>query len=762
MLTSFATKVIGEAMNARTHPAIFLIACALMLLYASCGTPIGGFFNKQYENVVSYFNTYYNAEVAFDDAMKDVQATQGRAKVDDVLEPVTLTPSANQKFTTVIEKCSKLLQYHPTSSYVDDALLMIGKAYYYQGDFLKAERKFRELLVTLPQSDLVPQARLWLGRTLFRLRHPDEAVDVLKRLAEETSKSDRPISGEAYFALGYISLDQGDSAGAVSAYEKGLSLSRDKVRNAAIAYQLGMIEEKLGNWSNAAAAFRRVLDYKPAMNLEFNARLHYAASLSRINEFKKAYSLLDGLIGDSNYRELIPQAELERANVLRRQGKLEDAMAEYTRIDTVYKGTETAALSYFELAELYENSFGDYARAYQAYDNSRNQSATAQTNPEAVKRADLLRKYLELRSRIDKIDSVIAVQDSLRSADARNDSVAIDSLQGVQRKSGKAEAGPDTTRQQGEIQHHDSSTTLAKLDTTLRRKPVPPAAAIDTTSLSGHTSVSREQTRTQFLSLDSLRFIRAKAEYELGTLFYLDLGRRDSAERYFEAALQDGPKEEFAPGVLFILADLKYSSNRADSTVRDSLYDRILAEFPQSPYAAEVRRLRGLPAISVDVDSAEIEYTKGEDALFRNEVDSALRSFRIIEGRFPNSSFAAKATYAIGWIYANVLNIPDSAIANYRRVAQLYPQSPYAAVVKPIIAEIDAKEKPQEPVKAPSAPIKSVAPQAAPKPEEVAPPVSRPKTEIDEQRLPVEHGRQRVLSDSLRTPIKRMTEEPAP
>jgi len=132
MLTSFATKVIGEAMNARTHPAIFLIACALMLLYASCGTPIGGFFNKQYENVVSYFNTYYNAEVAFDDAMKDVQATQGRAKVDDVLEPVALTPSANQKFTTVIEKCSKLLQYHPTSSYVDDALLMIWKAYYYQ------------------------------------------------------------------------------------------------------------------------------------------------------------------------------------------------------------------------------------------------------------------------------------------------------------------------------------------------------------------------------------------------------------------------------------------------------------------------------------------------------------------------------------------------------------------------------------------------------------------------------------------------------
>ncbi|MGB9773927.1 MAG: tetratricopeptide repeat protein [Bacteroidota bacterium] len=749
-------------MNDRAHPAILLIACILVLLYASCSTPVGRFFSKQYENVVSYFNTYYNAEVAFDDAMKDVQATQGRAKVNDVLEPVTLTPSANQKFTTVIEKCSKLLQYHPTCSYVDDALLMIGEAYYFQGDFLKAERKFRELLVTLPQSDLVPQARLWLGRTLFRLRHPDEAIAVLQTLAEETSRSDRSISGEAYFALGYISLDQGDSTGAVAAYEKGLSLSRDKVRNAAIAYQLGMIEEKLGNWPNAAAAFRRVLDYKPAMNLEFNARLHYAASLSRINEFKKAHSLLDGLIGDSNYRELIPQAELERANVLRRQGKFQDAIAEYTRIDTVYRGTETAALSYFELAKLYENNFGDYLHAYQAYDNSRNQSATAQTNPEAVKRADLLRKYLELRSRIDKVDSVIAVQDSLRSADARIDSVAIDSLQGVQRKGGKSEMGPDTTRQQAEAQHYDSLSTLAKLDTTLQRKPVLPTAAIDTASLSGHTSISRGQRRAEFLSLDSLHSIRAKAEYELGTLFYLDLGRRDSAERYFEVALQDGPKEEFAPGVLFILADLKYSSNRADSTVRDSLYDRILAEFPQSPYAAEVRRMRGLPAISVNMDSAEIEYTKGEDALFRNEVDSALQSFRIVERRFPNSSFAAKATYAIGWIYANVLNIPDSAIANYRRLAQLYPQSPYAAAVKPIIAEIDAKEKLKEPVKASSAPIKSVAPQGVPKPEEAAPPASRPKTEIDEQRLPVEHGRQRVPSDSLKTQTKRMLEEPAP
>src|SRR4030065_1163703 len=82
-----------------------------------------------------YYNTFYQAQNNFE------KAEQARKKARDPNAPF---PSAN--YTEAIKKASKVLEFHPKSKWVDDALLLIGKAYYYQGEYLKAERKFRELI----------------------------------------------------------------------------------------------------------------------------------------------------------------------------------------------------------------------------------------------------------------------------------------------------------------------------------------------------------------------------------------------------------------------------------------------------------------------------------------------------------------------------------------------------------------------------------------------------------------------------------------
>ena len=120
-------------------------------------------------NFTTYFNLYYNASREFDQAEEQIKS---QSKELFTLEDAKAT-SQNKSLTEVIEKLSRLLQFYSESSYVDDALLMIGKSFYYQGDFIKALRKFNELLTKYPNSSLVLETKLWVGKADFRSKKYD-------------------------------------------------------------------------------------------------------------------------------------------------------------------------------------------------------------------------------------------------------------------------------------------------------------------------------------------------------------------------------------------------------------------------------------------------------------------------------------------------------------------------------------------------------------------------------------------------------------
>ncbi|MBI2417076.1 MAG: hypothetical protein HYV28_04110, partial [Ignavibacteriales bacterium] len=109
-----------------------------------------------WEDFTTYFNLYYNTVDVFEQAEQQLneQRKDPFAKFDAPV-PGSVLPLLDK----VIEKCSRILQFNANSRYVDDALIMIGKAFYYQKNYLKALRKFQELIATKSESDLVPEAR---------------------------------------------------------------------------------------------------------------------------------------------------------------------------------------------------------------------------------------------------------------------------------------------------------------------------------------------------------------------------------------------------------------------------------------------------------------------------------------------------------------------------------------------------------------------------------------------------------------------------
>ncbi|HTX18385.1 MAG TPA: tetratricopeptide repeat protein [Bacteroidota bacterium] len=631
----------------------FAILPLLFILLQGCQIYSSGldFVHDRYINTVAYFNTYYNAKKAFEDAEKQVldqqQTLAASAKPASQNTPPPIPGDAKTKFNTAIEKCSKLLTFYPTSKWVDDALFMIGKSYFYLDDDLHAERKFLELFAKFPNSGVNLEAELWYGRCLLRQKRFDEGERSLDQLyTKAASLHERGIAGSAASELGKHYFAEGNPEKAITYFLRSVQISNDDQLNGDSQLRLGYCYRQLGDHQKAERSFASVDDYSPDYATAFTAKFEHTRTLVQLQKYPEALNELDDLASDAKNSEYFPRIQLEIGRLNEAQGNLDLAIKKYSYVDTAYGKTDEAAQAYFRLGRIYEISRDDYEKAYGFYDKSRLESASAPTTPEAARKADAFGKYFSLRKELHKYDSLI---------------VAL----------------------QGRPAHRDS---VKRLSDTAPVANTDSAARAD----SAREALEKHLLAQEAQSVDSLRQLVAKSRFELAGIFYLELDRQDSAQYWFQRVIDEGGKSEVAERSLFTLAEIARTSGATDKRIVDSLYRLVIAQYPESPYAQESRKALGLPLLVTQPDPAESLYAEAEPYIDGDHADSALPYLYTIVRDRSGSSFSPKALYAIGWIYENKLDKADSASAVYRRLIKAYPRSDFAVAVIPKIQEEDA------------------------------------------------------------------------
>ena len=203
------------------------LCAGLILLVLLPGCRQGTFLGNRYNNFRAYYNTFYNARRAFDageEALERSERQIDRSRFVSIF-PATQSgsSSASTQFEQAIEKSADLLRERPDSKWADDALLLIGKAYFYQNNFVGAEGKFRETVAAALERDqleLADEARFWLGRTLAASERYEEATSVLE---EGLARSDiRPKwRSKLQLALGELYVQQRQWANAAEALRMG-------------------------------------------------------------------------------------------------------------------------------------------------------------------------------------------------------------------------------------------------------------------------------------------------------------------------------------------------------------------------------------------------------------------------------------------------------------------------------------------------------------------------------------------------------------
>ncbi|MFV1981759.1 MAG: tol-pal system YbgF family protein, partial [Rhodothermia bacterium] len=111
------------------------------------GCTRSGFLGRQFDDLTARYNTYYNANRTFNEQEKKLEKRDPKIEMDRYLLvfEVPEVRGRSAEFEKVIEKSADLLRKHPQSKWVDNALMLIGKSYFYQTNYVGAEQKFTEV-----------------------------------------------------------------------------------------------------------------------------------------------------------------------------------------------------------------------------------------------------------------------------------------------------------------------------------------------------------------------------------------------------------------------------------------------------------------------------------------------------------------------------------------------------------------------------------------------------------------------------------------
>lgn len=613
---------------------LFLSLLTTLVISCSVGDFVG-----------AYFNTYYNARRLFSEAEAEILAQQAaKQPPPEFLAPFAIQHAPRTKLTSVIEKCSKLLQYHPQSALVDDALLMVGQAYFYQDENQKAERKFKELIEGYPESELAPRAKLLLAQTYYRMNEKQKAVATAKELVDAAQQRGQDdLVAESSLVLAQIALENREYAQAIESYEVAAEFGRTGDDRAAAYMKAADVYNRTGDYQKAFESYQRAEKESGGYIGEYRSRFGQAQMMVQLGKEEEAIDLLELLRSNMNNRDFYGEIDLELAKVFDRMNDLQAAIEQYEYVDTTYARTEVAARSYYGLGQLYEKKLGLYDSARVAYNKGRNEFPASEVIPLMSRRADYMNRHFSIWSNIRKYDSLRA-----------EILLPIDS----------AHASVDTSGQ-------DSTST-------------------------GRDSSKVEQAKRPPLSLDSLKTLRGMSIVELASLFYSDIGVRDSARFWFEQFLAEHPRSPSAPRALYMLAQTESQDTLYGKAEADSLYKILVERFPDSEFGLEAARFLGRPSAPKKVDGAGVQYARGEKFLDAGDTQSAIDVFREVVKSYPSSPFASKAQYAVGWIFEEIKQRPDSALTNYQALMSKFPQSEYAARIRPKLAEFEAKKKEEE------------------------------------------------------------------
>lgn len=629
----------------------FVLILFAMVFLVGCGNTL----KNTWTNFRAYYNTYYNAKKHFNAGYKKIQ---DQPITVEPKQPVRIHPAPVQAgksdFQKAIDKGAKLLRKFPSSRWADDAVLLIGKSYYYRQEFYPALQKFEELRNAGTSSHMEQLAIIWKARTLLDLDLYSDGVSFLRTelslypnsWSREKKAEIQALAGEHYAMLG----NWEESASYLSKATADLE-NKDLLERTFFLY--GQVLERLEQYSDAYFAYASVLEQYPNFEFVYWSRFKQADVARKGKNYSLAISIFEKLRKDDKNFERREELMFEIARTLEMQGKTAEAEERYK--DLLYSdrrtGSQTQNLRadiYYRLGEMYSDQYNNYSVAAAYFDSSSTINDKLEridaTQEDAQTLAEVFGNYTRLKDTIQRADSLLTLGalsktelDSVlkkiraqkrRELTERRESQSQELLAN-RNLSDNDEQNATASSVHGFLNYRsDELVNQAKaefriiwgnrplIDNWRRIKVVrQPNVSSNRSSLSEESNApAAEEEMVVDMNLEEIprtttaknefRSEKVKAQFELGNLLFLNLNSPDRARRYFHRVIKSEMGKEIRPRAMYSLFELFNSSGN-----RDSLQywgNQILREYPKTSYAQQVRsRLSDQPPVHTEPDSSQ-------------------------------------------------------------------------------------------------------------------------------------------------------------
>jgi hypothetical protein len=395
----------------------------ILVISVSCSTRKNTGANRAYHNLTSRFNVNFNGK----EALKGGEEEYKNICNDNYIStlPIFVYPPKEDlspiypSMDRVIEKASKSIYKHSMffkgKEYVkpiDDAYLMMGKAYFYKQDYVQAQRIFNYIVTTHKNGNCIEEAMIWNARCAMQQNYFTRAQEIISEAQYyvQPKKSKKLNVQYAMTAADYqLRAPDGDVETAINFITDVLNNKPDKATRARMNFILGQLYEEMERSKDAHEAFMKVIKKSPSYEMEFNARMHlstnYDGTPSRKDEILKELNKMLKEEKNADFRDQIYYSISEIARVdqdtATRINNLALSVSSYK--DNDFQRTHSS----LKLAEIYFQQ-EQYPKAKAYYD-----TATLSLPKNYPNYASIMKKTKILTELVDNLQ-VVFVQDSLQ------------------------------------------------------------------------------------------------------------------------------------------------------------------------------------------------------------------------------------------------------------------------------------------------------------------------------------------------------------
>jgi tetratricopeptide (TPR) repeat protein len=403
-----------------TQHIIKVFLAVLLLFSAGCSTKKKSWVNRQFHNTTAKYNGYFNGNESIKRGIKKLE----ESFVDDyttilpVFKTGDLKKSKNthsymdkaiKKGSIVIQKHSMKIKGKEYCKWIDDNYLMVGKSYFYKGEFEDAIKTFSFIKNEYKNNEIQFDASLWLIRALVEKKDfmtADVELDELTNNRKFPKKLDvdlAKISADFY-------LQQANYPLALEQLVKIDKLIKRKNKKVRYNYIMAQLYQMQSNFRSAKNKYEQVLKSSPEYEMVFNAKMNLARSLeSGSRDTQKMRQKLLKMTKDDKNKEYLDQIYFTLAEMDINNSDTLAAIDNYllSTVNSIENNTQKS-LSFLALAKIdYNRSF--YKDAKINYDSTLFYMDEDFRDYESAKE-----KHKILKELVYHLD-VISLQDSLQA-----------------------------------------------------------------------------------------------------------------------------------------------------------------------------------------------------------------------------------------------------------------------------------------------------------------------------------------------------------